>query len=148
MSTPIRQFFAGEFEHTIDSVNRLVIPAKWRSGESEEFFVFAREEGRLAVLTQTEVDKILQEIHAAPNVSAREKRDQSQNLFSSGVQLTCDKQGRITMDVKSMKHAGLKSSVVLVGGGLRFEMWDPKAWERRKAELTAKRDAVMDRFGI
>jgi MraZ protein len=140
--------FTGEFEHTIDSVNRLVIPAKWRLGQSEEFFVFARDEGRLAVLTQGEVDKMLTEIHSAPGVSASEKRDQSQTLFSSGVQLTCDKQGRITMDSKLMKHAGLKGSVVLVGGGFRFEMWDPKAWERRKAELTTKRNAVMDHFGI
>ena len=142
------RYFTGEFEHTIDSVNRLVIPAKWRTGVSEELFVFAREEGRLAVLPRKEVEKILQEIHSAFHVSASEKRNQSQTLFSSAVQVTCDKQGRITMDAKLMKHAGLKTGVVIVGGGERFEMWNPKAWELRKTELAHKRNATMDHFGI
>ncbi len=147
MGTTPRYFF-GEFEHTIDSVNRLIIPAKWRTGESEELFVFAREEGRLAVLPRAEVEKILQEIHSATGVSASEKRTQSQTLFSSALQVTCDKQGRITMDVKLMKHAGLKGNVVLVGGGERFEMWSSKTWEVRKVDLGSKRNAMMDHFGI
>jgi MraZ protein len=142
------RYFTGELEHTIDAVNRLIIPAKWRSGETEEFFVFAREEGRLAVLPRSEVEKILQEIHSASGMSASEKRDQAQTLFSSAVQVTCDKQGRITMDSKLMKHAGLRGTVVLVGGGERFEMWSSAAWERRKAEIASKRSATMDRFGI
>ena len=142
------RYFTGEFEHTIDSVNRLVIPAKWRTGASEELFVFARDEERLAVLPRSEVEKMLQEVHSAPGVSAGEKRNQSQTLFSSAVQLTCDKQGRITMDAKLMKHAGLKSKVVLVGGGERFEMWSPQAWKHRKTDLAGKRNTTMDRFGI
>ena len=142
------RYFTGEFEHAIDPVNRLVIPAKWRTGKSEEFFIFARDEGRLAVLPKAEVEKILNQINSAPNVSSSEKRNQSQTLFSSAVQLTCDKQGRITMDIKSMKHAGLKGKVVLVGGGERFEMWSPEAWRHRKVELAGKRNSTMDHFGI
>ncbi len=142
------RYFTGEFEHTIDLVNRLIIPAKWRTGTSEELFVFARDEGRLAALPRFEVEKMLHEIHSAPGISAGEKRNQSQTLFSSAVQLTCDKQGRITMDAKLMKHAGLKDKIVLVGGGERFEMWNPKAWKHRKSDLASKRDATMDHFGI
>ena len=142
------RYFTDEFEHAIDSVNRLVIPAKWRSGESEEFYVFPREEGRLAVLTSAEVDRMLHEIHNAPGISAKEKRDQSQILFSGAVQVTCDKQGRITTDTRLLKHAGLKDRVVLVGGGLRFEMWNPKAWARRNAELAGMKTTTLDKFGI
>ena len=144
----IPRYFTGEFEHTIDSVNRLIIPAKWRTGVSEELFVFARDEGRLAVLPKSEVEKILHGIHSATDVSAAEKRTQSQALFSSAVQVTCDKQGRITMDAKLMRHAGLKDAAVLVGGGERFEMWNPRAWASRKSDLGNRRNAIMDHFGI
>ncbi len=142
------RYFTGEYEHAIDAVNRMTIPAKWRTGESEELFVFARDEGRLAVLPRAEVEKILKEIDGATGMSANEKRTYRQTLFSSAVQVTCDRQGRITLDAKSLKHAGLRNAVVLVGGGERFEMWSPKAWEKRKAELAPNRNQAMDRFGI
>ena len=71
------RYFIGTFEHTIDSVNRLVIPAKWRTGKSEELVVFARDEGRLSVLPKTEVEKILQQIQSAPNISASQCCQQS-----------------------------------------------------------------------
>ena len=142
------RYFIGKFEHTIDAVNRMVIPAKWRTGESEELFLFARDEGRLAVLPRAEIDKILSQINYAHDLSANDKREQGQNLFSNAVQVTCDKQGRITLDEKLLKHAGLKGRVILVGGGERFEMWSPKAWERREAESAVKLSGTMDRFGI
>jgi MraZ protein len=144
----VSRYFTGQFEHTVDSVNRLVIPAKWRTGVSEELFVFAREEGRLAVLPKTEIDKISQEIQNASDLSPSAKRTEKQKIFSGAVQVTCDKQGRITMDARQLKHAGLKQAVILVGGGERFEMWNPKAWERRSAELDGGRLSTMDRFGI
>jgi len=140
--------FIGTFEHTIDSVNRLVIPAKWRTGKSEELVVFARDEGRLSVLPKTEVDKILQQIESAPNISASEKRVKSERLFSKAEQVTCDKQGRITMIVRLMTHAGLKRDVVLVGSGVRFAMWNPKAWQRRSAEDEPNINATLDEYGI
>lgn len=144
----MNRYFIGTFEHTIDAVNRMVIPAKWRMGESEELFLFARDEGRLAVLPRGEIDKILSQINFAHDLSANDKREQSQSIFSKAVQVTCDKQGRITLDEKLLKHAGLKGRVILVGGGERFEMWSPKAWERLEAESAAKLSSTLDRFGI
>ena len=141
------RYFTGEFEHTIDSVNRLTIPAKWRTGESEELFMFARE-GRIAVLPRNEVEKIVQQIESATDMSAVEKRERRQSMFHSAVQATCDKQGRVTLDVKLLKHAGLRDSVMLVGGGVNFEMWSPKSWAERKRKLDDVRNDTMDRFGI
>src|SRR5438105_4574454 len=111
------RYFTGEFEQTIDSVNRLTIPAKWRRGESEELFLFARE-GRIAVLPRNEVDKIVQQIEAATDMSAIEKRERRQSMFHNAVQATCDKQGRVTLDAKLLKHAGLRDTVMLAGGGV------------------------------
>ena len=142
------RYFIGTFAHTIDSVNRLVIPAKWRTGTSEELVVVARDEGRLAVLPKPEVEKILQKIESAPDISASEKRTKRQIIFSSAEQVTCDKQGRITMIARLMAHAGLKRDVVLVGQGERFDMWNPKAWERSKSKDDPARNTTFDEYGI
>lgn len=147
MLTMITRYFAGEFEHTIDSVNRLVIPSKWRTGESEELYVFPSE-GRLAVLPRAVLDMLFEEIRNALDMSPAEKRERKEDLFHRAVQMTCDKQGRITMDAKLMKHALLKSSVILVGGGERFAIWDPQSWQRCKETRSSSISATMTRFGI
>ncbi len=143
--TTAARYFTGEFDHTIDSVNRLIIPSKWRLGQSEELFLFARDVGRVAVLPRAEMDKLLQDIHSAPGTSANEKRDRSRALFSQAVQVTCDKQGRVTLEAKLLKHAGLKNSVLLVGIGYRFEIWNSKAYQSQTA---AKAAQVSDELGI
>ena len=141
------RFFTGEFEHTIDSVNRLIIPSKWRTGESEELFLLVRDEGSLSVLTHAELVKITQGIDASPNLSNREKRDRKQ-IFSSAHPVTCDKQGRITMEAALLKKIGVKDTVIFVGGVQRFEIWSPKAWEQRKSELSTKRVSILEELGI
>ncbi len=147
MNIATRRYFTGEYEHTIDSVNRLVIPAKWRTGKSEEFFLLVRDEGSLAVLTQAELVKIMQNIDSASNLNHQEKRDRKQ-IFSSAKQVTCDRQGRITMDAELLKKIGIRNAVVFVGGVERFEIWNPKAWEQRKSVLKSKRTAILEELGI
>ncbi len=141
------RYFTGEFEHSIDAVNRLVIPAKWRTGESEEIFLFA-EKGRLAVLTKPEMEKILQGIESAPALSAHEKSQRSQDLFRRFEQVTCDKQGRITLPERMLKQAGLKGRVVLAGRGYRFNIWDGAAFERWKKEYDSANSGSIKEFGI
>lgn len=142
------RFFTDEFEHTIDAVNRIVIPASWRSNESERFYVFRTDHERLVVLTASEMEQTIQKILTAPNASEKEKRDQAGALSASTVAVVCDKQGRITMDSRLIKHANLKDKVVLVGRGLRFEIWNPKLWQQQKEqpERASIRTTMMDRY--
>ena len=142
----MRQFI-GVYEHTVDSVNRLVIPAKWRTGKSEELVLLVRDAGSLSVLTQEELTRILQQIDAAANLSPRDRRDRRQ-MFSSARQVTCDKQGRITLEAEQLKKIGVKDAVVLVGGVERFEIYNPKAWKQRDTELDGKREAFLEEMGI
>jgi MraZ protein len=124
--------FSGEFAHALDGVNRLVIPAKWRTGETEELFLIATE-GRVTALTRVEFDKLLQDIEKEPALSRREKADRAMDLAAQFQQVTCDKQGRITLPERVVRAAGVKGDVVLVGAGYRFAIWSPAAWRQRRA---------------
>jgi MraZ protein len=145
---PQPRFFTDEVEHTLDSVNRIVIPAAWRTDEGELFYVFKSENERLVVLPASEMEKMIQSIENAPNASEKDKRDQIGGLSDSAVSVWCDKQGRITMDVRLIKHANLKDKVILVGRGRRFEIWNPKLRQQHKGqpERQAARSAMMDKF--
>ena len=143
----ISRYFVGEFEHTIDAVNRLVIPAKWRTGKSEEFFLLVRDAGSLAVLPKAELEKITRGIDADTRLNNSERRARRQ-VFSTASQVTCDQQGRFTIEARLLKQAGLKGSVVFVGGIERFEIWNPKVWEQQKADLASTTRATLEDLGL
>lgn len=148
MSGVATRFFTGEFEHTLDSANRLVMPAKWRMGESEELFIIPRDEGSLSVLPLGEIKRIDQAIDSESSMSAVEKQQMKESIFSEAEQVTCDKQGRMTLKAELLKHGGFDSVVILVGKGERFDIWSPKSWQQHKEELSSKRHAARIRFGI
>lgn len=46
-----------------------------------------------------------------------------------------DRQGRILLSAELRKFAQLNDSVVLVGQTKKFELWDARAWERKREEV-------------
>ena len=147
MSDQQRQFI-GEYAHQLDAANRLVIPAKWRTGKSEDFCLIVRgEAGSISALTKTELGKITHGIDSDPRLSPKEKR--AKRLpFSTALMATCDRQGRITLDAVLLKKAGLREKVVLVGMIERFEIWSTEAWERKRPQLESDHTATLDELGI
>ncbi|MDD2708994.1 MAG: division/cell wall cluster transcriptional repressor MraZ [Verrucomicrobiae bacterium] len=144
---PQLRFFTDRFDHGIDSVSRIVIPSDWRIGDTEEFYVFPSEKGRLVVLTKEELRKKLDEMEkiSSAAVSPREKNDRMAALMSNASTVICDKQGRITVKTKLLEHLGLKpkENVLLVGCGLWFEIWNSGAYQQR-----TDYDAVRESLGF
>ena len=54
--------FIGEYKHSLDNKNRVIIPAKFREALGETFFVTIGFEGSLDVYTQEDWDDIIQEL--------------------------------------------------------------------------------------
>jgi MraZ protein len=60
--------------------------------------------------------------------------DAASALFGDTKQLAFDGDGRITLLQPLLAHANLSESAAFVGCGPIFEIWEPAALERRKAE--------------
>jgi MraZ protein len=55
-------------------------------------------------------------------------------LYADAYPLETDKEGRIVLPEPLVSHAGLKDAVVFMGCGRIFQIWEPSAAERRRAE--------------
>ncbi|MCW3475885.1 division/cell wall cluster transcriptional repressor MraZ [Limobrevibacterium gyesilva] len=62
-------------------------------------------------------------------------------LYADAAALEPDKEGRIVLPADLAAHAGLGEAVVFVGLGRKFEIWEPAALERRRAEARARTKA-------
>lgn len=55
-------------------------------------------------------------------------------LYADAFPVEADKEGRIVLPEALVAHAGLTDAVVFMGLGRTFQIWEPGAAERRRAE--------------
>lgn len=60
--------------------------------------------------------------------------DMAAALYADAYPLEADKEGRIVLPESLVAHANLSDSVVFMGLGRTFQIWEPSAAERRRAE--------------
>jgi len=60
--------------------------------------------------------------------------DLAASLYADAFPVEADKEGRILLPDSLVAHAGLSDAVVFMGLGRIFQIWEPSAAERRRAE--------------
>lgn len=141
--------FSGEHEHTLDEKGRLTIPAKFRPGLAEGFFITRGMDGCLFVFPPN-AWKIISEKVASLPLSDPNARLFSRMIFS-GLECKLDRQGRILLPSSLREHANIESEVVIIGVNSRLEIWSKKRWQEQTAKMEEQSSSIGERlssFGI
>ena len=76
-----------------------------------------------------------------------EKKDYfATSILSESVNLQFDNEGRVTITPKLLKHAKIKNSMLFVGQGKTFQIWEPTVFE--KFRVTAKKKSNIYRASL
>ena len=76
-----------------------------------------------------------------------EKRDYfATSILSESINLQFDSEGRISLTPKLLKHAKIKNSMLFVGQGKTFQIWEPATFEKFK--VNAKKKANLNRSSL
>ena len=76
-----------------------------------------------------------------------EKRDYfATSILAESINLQFDSEGRISLSSKLLKHAKIKNSMLFVGQGKTFQIWEPSTFE--KFRVTAKRKSNIHRASL
>ena len=76
-----------------------------------------------------------------------EKRDFfATSILSESINLQFDSEGRISITSKLLRHAKIKNSMLFVGQGQTFQIWEPTAFEKFK--VTARKKANLHRASL
>ena len=119
--------FMGEYNHSIDTKGRLIIPSRFREELGDEFVVTKGLDGCLFVFPNSEWQAFEEKLKTLPltNKSAR----QFARFFVAGATpCELDKQGRILLPQTLREFAGLEKDVVLTGMLNRVEIWSKAQW--------------------
>ena len=76
-----------------------------------------------------------------------EKKDYfATSILSESINLQFDSEGRISLIPKLLKHAKIKNSMLFVGQGKTFQIWEPTIFE--KFRVTARRKSNIHRASL
>jgi len=124
----------GEYELTLDEKNRLSIPARIRDQVPRE----DSEKGFYQVLGVNRVLCLYPDLYyerialaVAPRRVAPDELltfDRINCALAGKVEL--DRQGRVLLNDKAVRRAGLKEQVTLIGARDHLEIWDRGQWEK------------------
>lgn len=131
--------YNGLYRHSADSKRRVPIPFRWRPEESDTSTEFTliiwpkHQAGTcLRVLPPEELAKLRAAIDAMPNGDLQ-KAVLKRSIGTASAQAKLDSVGRITIPDEMAEAADITNEVVLAGMLDRFEIWNPKRYEKAKA---------------
>ncbi|GAB4166081.1 MAG: hypothetical protein Fur0032_03250 [Terrimicrobiaceae bacterium] len=133
----------------MDAKKRVAVPASWLGKkEGEELYVVLHPSKQfLAVITPVEFLR-MQDKLATAGLTPAQQQEARRLLFGGAHRVVTDAQGRVLLPEEHCRQAGLKSQVVFVGSGSRFEIWDDERFAARRAEAEALFLQAADAIGL
>ncbi len=141
--------FRGTFDHTLDSKNRLTVPARYRAALAEGVVLAMPVDLKpyVGVWRPEEYESYSRRALAdLPALSPR-LNELERFFYGNSHDADLDAAGRIMLPGFLGEHAGLSREVVVVGAGDRLELWDRGRWDDHRptllggvAEITARVD--------
>lgn len=140
--------FIGEYEHTIDAKNRIIIPAKFREGLGEKFVITkGLEQGCLLVFSMEEWLNFEEKLKALP-FGSKEARTFSRYFFSSAIECEIDKQGRTVISSNLKEYANLEKDVVIIGVSSRVEIWSKDKWQEFNNDENLDMEDISEKMAM
>lgn len=138
--------FVGSYTHSLDAKKRVFIPAKFREDLGDVFYVTRKFDTYLSIYTEEEWEAYLEKIEKLPESVAAE----IQEFILGGAQkCVLDGSGRVIIDDRLLKHAGISKNLVFVGAGRQIRVWSEELWNEREQQRDfAKMREVLKEYGL
>ena len=123
----------GEYQHVVDGKSRVLISNKLRNQiDAEEhgsnFYLVLGANGILCLYPEKYYEQIV--LAVAPNATAPDEAVAFERIsFALTSKVELDNQGRLLLNERLRKRAGLKNNITLVGVRDHIEIWNNDNWE-------------------
>lgn len=138
--------FVGSYSHSLDTKKRVFIPSKFREDLGEEFYITRKFGQYLSIYTADDWAAYVEKIERLPESDAEEIQDY---ILGAAQKCVPDASGRIILEDRLIRHAGIDKNIVFVGAGKQIRVWAEEAWAEReqKRDYDKMRD-IMRQYGL
>jgi MraZ protein len=138
--------FLGEYKHSLDTKNRMAIPAKFRVQLGEGAIITRGLDRCLFVFPKNEWETLAGKLINLPLAQA-DSRAFVRLMLSGASDVEFDSQGRILIPEHLRSYADLSKKAVVTGLYNRLEVWDEGEWERYKKRTEKASDDIAEKLG-
>ena len=125
--------FRGVAQLSLDSKGRLAVPSRYREALlvrcAGRLVITADYDKCLLIYPQPDWEPIQQKLMGLSSLNPR-IRDLQRQLIGYAEDIDMDAAGRVLISSALRDFAALGKSVVLVGQGNKFELWDREKWDQ------------------
>ncbi len=139
--------FYGEYQHTVDSKGRAIIPAKYREGLGEKFILTKGLDNCLFAYSSEEWCNLESKLKSLP-FTDKDVRAFVRFFFSGAAECETDKQGRILIPQNLREYAALDKDIYIIGVSTRVEIWDKHKWESYNGDDNISADKIAEKMAI
>jgi MraZ protein len=133
--------FLGTHQNKLDAKGRVSVPASFRNALKAQdesngtHFVLrpSHQHPCIEAWPKPVFDALADPLNKL-HVFSQEHDDLAATLYADAFPVEADKEGRIVLPDDLVAYAALKDAVVFMGLGRIFQIWEPAAAERRRAE--------------
>jgi len=124
----------GEYQHVVDDKGRVLVSNKLRSQidadeHGSNFYLVLGANGILCLYPQKYFEHIA--LAVAPGTAAPDEAVAFERMsFALASKIELDAQGRLLLNDKLRKRAGLKDQITLIGVRDHVELWNSESWEQ------------------
>jgi len=135
----------GEYEHSIDTKGRLIMPAKLKEDIGEKFVITKGLDGCLFVYSQSEWKLFEDKLRAFP-LTNKDARALVRFFLAGAMECEIDKQGRFLIAANLREFAGLEKEVVVIGVLNKIEIWSKEKWLKYSEEENNNADEIAEKM--
>ena len=139
--------FRGANKLTLDVKGRMVMPTRYRERLNErcggKLVVTVDKDQCLLIYPMPDWEEIERKLMALPTLNPQARRLQ-RLMVGHATDLELDAHGRLLLPPNLREFAALTRDAMLIGQGLRFELWDEARWNERRDEWLASDDSSTD----
>ena len=142
--------FISTHENRLDKKGRVSVPASFRSylgsmGYSGVICYPSFNNSSIEACSQNRIEKLSDSIDSLNPFE--EKRDIfATSVLADSANLQFDSEGRISIPSKLLEHAKIKQTMLFVGQGKTFQIWEPRLFEKFK--IQARKKANLNRAAL
>ena len=133
----------GEYEHSLDTKGRLIMPSKLREDMGEKFIVTKGLDGCLFGFSKIEWQNFEEKLKTLP-LTNKNARDFVRFFLSGATECEIDKQGRFLIASNLREYATLEKDVVIIGVGTRLEIWNREKWKTYNSSENISADEIAE----
>jgi len=128
--------FWGEYSHHLDKKGRLIVPARYRPHLTDGAILTRGLDRNLVIYPPDTWQTVTSQLNDMP-ITHSTSRALRRLIFSGAVELSIDRQGRISIPHYLRRYASLNGQALLVGMETFIEIWEPSNWQSTLEGVTS-----------